>query len=211
VYTLALAAVPIVWLLQPIALTTILVYMVMLGVAVTTRRTDDEPSTFGLDTSTAKSWMWATATIIGIGAASWLLVAEYRLAEAAFDIDGEAFAAAEAMYFGDPLVSDVGARIWTGRAMLDSAADAEILPQMERSADLEPTRAYFQARVASELARLGEFERAEERARRALELQPTSALAWSTLAEIAEETDDEALRAEAEGPMCLLRLAVCDS
>ena len=35
VYALALIAVPIIWLLQPIALTTVIVYMVLLGIAVT--------------------------------------------------------------------------------------------------------------------------------------------------------------------------------
>ena len=35
VYALALIAVPIIWLLQPIALTTVILYMVLLGIAVT--------------------------------------------------------------------------------------------------------------------------------------------------------------------------------
>ena len=211
VYALALIAVPIIWLLQPIAPTTLLVFMVLLGIAVSTSSVNDGSAPLGLDTTIVKSWIWATATVIGIGAASWLLVAEYRLSQAALAIDGQAFAAAEAMYLGDPIVSDVGARIWIGQSMLDSSAEAEILPQLERSADLEPTRAYFQARVASELGRLGDYELAEQRARRALELQPTSSLAWATLMDIAEATDDDSLRVEASEALCLLGLNDCDS
>jgi hypothetical protein len=211
VYSLALAAVPIVWLLQPVAQTTMLLYMMLLGIAVSSAQVGDETRPPGLDTATVKSWMWATATVVGVGAASWLLIAEYRLAQASFDLDGQGFAAAEAMYFGDPIVSDVGARIWIGRSMFDPTAEARVLPQLERSADLEPSRAYFQARVASELARLEDYEAAEQRARRALELQPTSSLAWGTLMNIAEQTDDERLRREASAALCLLGLEECDS
>ena len=210
VYSLALIAVPIIWLLQPVAQTTMLVYMILLGIAVSSGEASDSSSQPSPDTSTVKSWVWATATIIGVGAASWLMVAEYRLAQASLDLDGEAFAAAEAMYFGDPLVSDIGARLWIGRSMLDTAAESRILPQMERSADLEPTRAYFQARVASELARLGDYPAAEQRARRALDLQPTSSLAWGTLMNIAEQTDNSGLRSEAMLSLCALGLDTCD-
>jgi tetratricopeptide (TPR) repeat protein len=203
--------VPIIWLLQPIAQTTGLLYMILLGIAVSSssERGDSVPSP--VRTTFVKPWIWATATVIGLGAASWLMVAEYRLSQAALHLDGDAFAAAEAMYFGDPIVSDVGGRIWIGRSILDPAAEANILPQLEHSADLEPTRAYLQARVAAELARLGEYDAAEERARRALELQPTSALGWSTLSNVAEQTGDEDLRAEASAALCLLGLDDCDS
>ncbi|HSM67150.1 MAG TPA: O-antigen ligase family protein [Ilumatobacteraceae bacterium] len=211
VYSLALLAVPIIWLLQPVAQTTMLVFVVMLGIAVSPARSTAESEAFARGTSAWTTWMWATATIVGVCAASWLMVAEYRLAQASLALDGAKFAAAEAMYFGDPLVSDVGARILTGRSLVDQTVEPQILPQLERSADLEPTRAYFQARVAAELGRLGEYRRAEQRARRALELQPTSALAWTTLRNIAEETDDERLRLEASGPLCLLGLDGCAS
>lgn len=210
-YSLALVAVPIIWLLQPIAQTTVLLYMILLGIAASSSRDRDHSIPSGLDTSAVKPWIWATATVIGLGAASWLMVAEYRLSQAALHLDGDAFATAEAMYFGDPIVSDVGGRIWVGRSILDPAAEPNILPQLERSADLEPTRAYFQARVASELTRLGDHEAAEQRARSALELQPTSALAWSTLMNVAEQTDDDSLRAEASAALCLLGLDECDS
>ncbi len=211
VYSLALLAVPIVWLLQPIAQTTLLIYMILLGIAVSSTRTGDDPTPPGSSSSGVKSWMWTAATIVGVGAASWLLIAEYRLAQASLDLDSEAFAAAEAMYFGDPLVADVGARIAIGRSITDPSAAREVLPQLERAADLEPTRAYFQARVAFELGRLGDYEAAERRARRALELQPTSSLAWATLMSIAEETDDEPLRSEASAALCLLGLDDCPS
>ena len=211
IYSLALVAVPIIWLLQPIAQTTVLLYMVLLGIAVSSGRDRDHSIPLRLDTSAVKPWIWATATVIGFGAASWLMVAEYRLSQAVLHIDGEAFVAAEAMYFGDPIVSDLGSRIWIARSLFDPAAEPKILPQMERSAEMEPTRAYFQARVASELNRLGDYEAAEQRARRALELQPTSSLAWSTLHKVAEQTDDDGLSAEAAAALCLLGLNECDS
>jgi hypothetical protein len=211
VYSLALIAVPIVWLLQPVAQTTMLVYMLVLGIAVSTGRSSNLSDPFGLDMTVVKGWMWATASIVGVCAASWLLVAEYRLAQASLDIDGEAFASVEWMYFGDPLVSDVGARIWAGQSILDATAEARILPQLERSADLEPSRAYYQARVAAELARLGAYDAAELRARGALDLQPTSLLAWVTLMHVAEQTDDDGLRAEASVALCALDVGSCDA
>jgi O-antigen ligase len=207
VYSLALIAVPMIWLLQPIAQTTLILYMTLLGIAVTTRA-ENRPTLAGLPNS-VKPGVWVTAVLLGIGAASWVMVAEYRLSQAALALDGAAFESAAGMYLGDPILSDVGATIWIGRLTFDDDAADRIVAQMERTVELEPTRSYWHARLGLGLAQQEDWEGAVAAANRALELQPTSIQAWSTLLYVAEQTGDQELYGPAMNAVCRLELDSC--
>ena len=211
VYALALIAVPIIWLLQPIALTTVIVYMVLLGIAVTTSGPSGvatQPDLGRLPTAVRS--MFVGAVLIGVVAAGWLLVAEYRLSEAALELDGEAFDDAAAMYFGDPIVSDVGIDIWAPASLYDPNFGDELIERTAKAVDLEPTRAYWRARLAWSLAHQADYGGATAEAYRALELQPTSTLAWQTLLYVSDETDDDQLHRDAMAAVCRLELDACD-
>ena len=206
VYALALIAVPIIWLLQPIALTTVIVYMILLGIAVTSGNRPGVPTQPDLDRlPTAIRSMLVGATVVGMAAAGWFLVAEYRLSEAAFDFDGDAFDGAAAMYFGDPIVSDLGIDIWAPASLYDPDFGDQLIERMAKTVDLEPTRAYWRARLAWGLAHQADYREATAEAHRALDLQPTSALAWQTLLFVSDQTDDDQLHLDAMDAVCRLR------
>ena len=215
VYCSALIAVLIVWLLQPAGLVMLLPFMVLLGVSMP--GICDSPAAGRLTCAAGgdqrlplATWVWAGATAVGVVAASWLLVADYRLANAALDSDGAAFAATEGMFLGDPIISDVGATIWIRNSLVDEIAGQRVIPQLERTVKLEPSRPYWHARLARAYAAKGDYGGSVASARRALDLQPTSAQAWTTLLYVAEQTDDDLLLDESMEAVCLLDLDECD-
>jgi hypothetical protein len=214
IYCSALIAVLIVWLLQPAGLVMLFPFMVLLGVSMPATCNAPAAGHFDRDVSNQRlpqaAWVWAGATAIGVVAASWLLVADYRLANAALDSDGAAFAATEWMFLGDPIISDVGATISIRNSLVDEAAGQQVIPQLERTVKLEPTRPYWHARLARAYAAKGDYDGSVASARRALDLQPTSALAWTTLLYVAEHTDDDLLLDESMEAVCLLALDECD-
>jgi O-antigen ligase len=213
IYCSALTAVLIVWLLQPAGLVMLFPFMLLLGVSMPTTRNHPAAGRFDCDVGDQQLpravWVWAGATAIGVVAASWLLVADYRLANAALDSDGAAFAATEWMFLDDPIISDVGATIWIRNSFVEEEAGRQVIPQLERTVMLEPTRPYWHARLARAYAAKGDYGNSVASARRALELQPTSAQAWTTLLLVAERTDDDRLFAESMEAVCLLDLDEC--
>ena len=185
--------------------------MILLGIAVTSSDRAGIPTQPDLDRlPTAIRSMLVGATVVGMAAAGWLLVAEYRLSEAALDFDGDAFDGAAAMYFGDPIVSDLGIDIWAPASLYDPNFGDQLIERMAKTVDLEPTRAYWRARLAWGLAHQADYREATVEARRALDLQPTSALAWQTLLFVSDQTDDDQLHLDAMDAVCRLDLKACD-
>lgn len=210
VYRYGIAAMSLVWLLQPVALATLLPLMILLGVAMSDPSGAGASSTAGeVGLDRVPKVAWAIATTVGVVAAGWLMVAEYRLSEAALAVDAQAFEAVEGMYFRDPLVSDVGSTLWAGSASKDFYRDEHLLDQLRSTVAIEPTRPHWWTRLGGLELGMGMTDEAVEHARRALELQPTSVAAWGILEYVGEQTGDDALRGEATEALCRLLPEQC--
>ena len=96
------------------------------------------------------------------------------------------------------------------RLALRSEFRDELIERTAKAVDLEPTRAYWRARLAWSLAHQADYREATVQAYRALELQPTSALAWQTLLYVSDQTDDDQLHRDAMDAVCRLELKACD-
>lgn len=225
-FVLMALGIAVTWLLQPMALTTLPFVMIFLGMAHRTPTADaatviddatTDDATAGTVSTSATGVRRAVApsslpgravivaTLVGLFMAGWLGVAEVRLKVAYDNLDPFAGEAAARMYPGDPIANNFAASLWTAEAkLIDPTLTDRATASLERSIELEPNRALWWVELARFQGFNGDIEGARASTLQALELQPTYEQAWSVLLIVAQETNDDELRAEASAQLCRL-------
>lgn len=198
---LAWGAVPIVltWLLQPMALATLPIVVLMLGAAWCDRAAFDRRWTRGA----------ALLVTVGVALGACLVVADLAFRQAVDARDGDRAALVARFYGVDPITSDVVAQVYGAETALGVVGDDE-LEWRRRTVDAEPDRPLWWSNLALAQIARGESEDAEVSVGRALDLQPFSARALRAQVVVAARLGDEASFDRALDLLCDLDQPECD-
>ncbi len=158
------AALAITWLLQPVALATLPLAMILFGAAVWPTRRGDT-NTLGVLDRRVAGWLAGLGCLF----AGYLLVADIALDRAADELDPTLAERAAALYVGDPTVGDVVAQVHDLDGDLDGA-----LEWRRRTVEWGADRPAWWTRLADVALRSGEVAEADRAVATALELQPNN-------------------------------------
>jgi O-antigen ligase len=198
---LAWGALPIVltWLLQPVALATLPIVMLMVGAACRAPTVED------------RRWSRVATALatVGVVLGAYLVVTDLAFRQAVDARDGDRAAFIARFYGRDSITSDVVAQVYA------VATDAGVVGADEhdwrvRTAQAEPDRPLWWAKLALAEISLGQFRDAEVSVNRALELQPFSVRALRARVVLAARAGDDPLLAQTIDKLCELGQPECD-
>jgi O-antigen ligase len=197
---IAAAVLAVSWLVQPAALATFPLAMLMLGGA-----TGPMPvrQTLGIPGRIALTGLAATLVV-------WVGGVDLAMRHA-IDHGTASDAARVARWMpGDPLLSDVVSQLWVFEALDDPAVAPQAIEWAQRVVDAQPDRPYWWSRLAARQLMFGRASDAKASLERALELSPWGADTWTLMLAYADLVDDRALEARAHDVVCVqLELETC--
>lgn len=195
------AALAITWLLQPVALATLPLAMILFGAALRPVR-PGEPVAQGVLGRRLAGWLAAIGCVLG----AYLVIADALLDRAADAVDPGLAEVAAAMYGRDPTVGDVVAQVHEFDGDL-----AEALDWRRRTADWGPDRPYWWTQLADIALRVGSVDEADRAVAAAFELQPNNVRTSTIDARLAIARQDVDRLGEALDQLCALgRVVECE-
>ena len=198
-FVYATGAIGLTWLLQPSGLTTLPLFMLMLGAAKIDRETFVVE-----DGIRRRDWPLYGSAALGVICGSWLLIGDLALRRSvdAGDISGLENAAR--MFPHDAVVADVVAQAWFIEEESDRTLRPTVMKWSQRAVDYEPDRPYFLSRHAGRQLTFGDYLSARSTLDRSLELQEWNIDTWELMFVLAERTNDVELQMLAESRLCQL-------
>ena len=192
------AAIAITWSLQPLALATLPIVMLLLGAA--------EVGRAAAQPRPPRSLRLACVGV-GVCVAGWLVVADLRFAAAIDQMDSRGAIDAAALYPSDPVVADLVAQVLE--------RDPDAVPEVaehwrRRPTEIDPERPLWWIRLARFQTGIGDAEGARESIRIARELQPNSVGALRAEIELAAAEGDQARLLDLLEQSCELSMEECD-
>jgi O-antigen ligase len=203
------------WLLQPAALSTLPIAMIVLGAS---RREAADNAPDGLTSSstdapavsstpTSPSRISAFALAVGVVPALWLTAADLRLKSALDAMDARQIDAAAGWFPTDPVISDLVAQAWFVEEEFDQTLRPNVLEWSNRTTEVESDRAYWWARLAGRQFAFGDLDGVKASLDEALDRQPWHSMSWALMELYAVRADDPALQADAHARLCELGAA----
>jgi O-antigen ligase len=196
----AAVAMALTWLLEPAALTTFPLVMLLIGASG-----DMNPA---IRSAPLRAKTFLTSTLlVGLALSAALGVSDWRLRSAALAGDAPRIEAAARVFWNDPIAADLVASGWAASAHPDSMDRA--LDWSRRAVAYERDRAAWWEKLASRQALAGDLEGARISLERAVELQPWRPSSWSYLLFISRELGDSELERRAVDIVCELEQPEC--
>jgi O-antigen ligase len=203
----AALAIVITWFLQPANIVTTAILMTFVGAATVPR--DREPDVRLVD-RVAPAAVIGGLVVVGLILAAPIAIADVELERATSRTDADAIAAVGGFHSRDPIVTNLAAKIMWPDAADDAAREVRLFELVDLTIEYDDDRPEWWTEHAGYSGFFDRLDDVEPSVRRAIELQPTNARAWSILLRYARDTDDAALEAEAMAALCLLGDENCD-
>jgi O-antigen ligase len=197
------AAIALTWSLQPIALATLPVALLLVALAVPRRPRTEHAAAGGV----RLGWVLVAAGVLT--ALGWV-VFDVRAERAATTGDAEAMGELADLIGGDPVLADAAAQLWTF-SLATPGAEHEALVWSRAAIDAEPDSPRWHYLLAYRYFGLGDVEHTRAPLDDALALQPWHAQSWVLMQAYAVASGDRELEATATDALCRLGLPQCQA
>jgi hypothetical protein len=187
------------WLVQPAALATFPLALLMLGAA----------STVEVEAPAGTRFRRFVVVALAMSFVAWIGGVDLAVRHAADQGDVVDAEAALEWMPGDPVLSHLVAQLWMYEALDDPAAGPQAIEWSKKVVDSQPDRPYWWSRLATRQLLLGDSDDAKSSLDRALELSPWNADAWTVMLAYAQTVNDAGLEQRASEVVCLLELDAC--
>jgi O-antigen ligase len=201
-------AIALTWSLQPLALATLPIALVLVGLAVPRMATRDLTVRRRRLTERRHQLGWVLVGAGAVAALGWVAF-DLRAERAASTQDARSMERLAGLLDGDPVLADAVAQLWIF-SVATPGADEAALEWSARAIAAEPDSPRWRYSLAYRAFGLGDVAATRAPLDDALALQPWHAPSWTLMHAYAVATDDSELAARAMDAMCRLDLRGCD-